>query len=164
MAWVNFFNVLACLPWTIYQTSVLVLWICLSVLFPSLSETHLSRKATELMATPDVMQEAVSELQEEMQPGTKEKAGWRWWWCILHPSLVWQCQRLGQTVGTQAAAHSHPLMSPAAEHATGGMKGWSGKARLVGKHLGWNHASLFFWPLSKRLSFAMSAHSDSGTE
>lgn len=36
MAWVNFFNVSACLPWTIYQTSVLVLWICLSVLLPSL--------------------------------------------------------------------------------------------------------------------------------
>lgn len=64
---------------------------------------------------------------------------------------------MGQAVSTQAAADSHPQMSPAAGDASRGMKGWSGKARLVGKHLGWNHVSLFFWPLSKLLGFAMSA-------
>nr|XP_026647938.1 uncharacterized protein LOC113459031 [Zonotrichia albicollis] len=36
-----------------------------------------SRKATELIAAPDVVQEAVCELQEEIQPGTQEKASWR---------------------------------------------------------------------------------------
>lgn len=39
-------------------------------------------------------------------------------------------------VGTQAAADSHPQVSPAAGHTTLGMEGGSGKARLVGKHLG----------------------------
>lgn len=42
----------------------------------------------------------------------------------------------GQAVGTQAAADSQPQMSPEAGHATKGMKGWSGKTKLVGKHLG----------------------------
>lgn len=64
---------------------------------------------------------------------------------------------MGQAVGTQAAADSHPQMSPAAGDASRGMKGWSRKARRVGKHLGWNHVSLFFWPLRKQLSFAVSA-------
>lgn len=167
MAWVNFFNVSACLPWTIYQTSVLVLWICLSVLLPSLrnsseQESHRANGNPRFYARSCVWA-AGGDPAWYQGKGRLEVV-------VVHPSsftglAVPVFVRVhGTAMGTQAAADSHPQMSPAAEHATRGMKGWSGKARLVGKHLGWNHASLLFWPLSKLLSFAVSAHSDSGTE
>lgn len=64
---------------------------------------------------------------------------WQWQglWASLQCVYVYSASVcMGQAVSTQAAADSHPQMSPAAGDASRGMKGWSGKARLVGKHLG----------------------------
>lgn len=132
MAWVSFFNVLAWLLWTIYKTSVLVLWICLSVLLSSLRNCHLNRKATELKATRDVMQEAVSELQEEIQPGTRKRqvGGGGGASCLAVPVFVYVCAWDRQWAHRQLLT-APPQMSPVAGHEgmeqegkTGGQTHW----------------------------------------
>lgn len=49
------------------------------------SEHEGAAEGSEIIATPDVTQEAVSELREEIQTGTEEKAGW------MHPLWQWPC-------------------------------------------------------------------------
>lgn len=75
------------------------LWVCSSVLLPPLRNCHLNRKATELVATLDVLQEVVSELQEEIQAWYQGKG--RLGVVMLHP--VWQCHCSCVCMGRQGA-------------------------------------------------------------
>lgn len=161
MAQVSFFIVLAWLPGMTRQTSVLAPRVCLSVLLHSLRTSAEQERATEgseIIATLDVTREAVSELREEIQTGTEEKAGRRQRRCTLFGGArVNVCALAGQWARRQLLAAT-AWTSPAPGHTSGCMKGWSKRSRLGDKRMhtsGETTFHQFFCPLSNLLSFSV---------
>lgn len=134
MAWVRLFIVLAWLPRMTWQTSVLALWVCSSVLLPSLRNSHLTRK--EPLKAQRLLQPRMLHKKQCLSWGKRSRR-------VLRKRLV-GCIPFGRAhvnamcASSRQWAHRQLLaaaawMCPAREHNTRDVKGWSRRTRLVGE-------------------------------
>ena len=122
------------------------------------SERERATEGSEMIATPDVTQEAVSELREEIQIGTEEKAGRRWQWCRWRLAVpILMCVHWTGNGHTGSCWQLDVPCSGAYHKGHEGME-WEGKTSGQRMHtLGETMFHQFFCPLSNLLTFGVSA-------